>query len=92
MATKNQIGLEDAYSLETPEDNKALYKSWASSYDSVFVKERAYNFPKHIASLFSSIVNPYDVPVLDVGAGTGLVAQELLSFNDLLMGMLVLKL
>ena len=32
-------GLNDAYSVKTPEDNIKLYKVWASSYDDDFAKK-----------------------------------------------------
>ena len=34
--------LDSAYALETPEDNLALYKTWAESYDADFVDGAEY--------------------------------------------------
>ena len=37
-----EIGLDDAYSVKTPEDNKNLYSKWAKTYESEFVKNEGY--------------------------------------------------
>ena len=34
MAEKDEPNVHQAYALETPEDSKRLYASWASTYDS----------------------------------------------------------
>ena len=33
MNNDNKISLDDAYALKTPEDNVALYRHWAETYD-----------------------------------------------------------
>ena len=72
-------GLNDAYSLKTPEDSVNLYKVWASSYDSDFAEKNDYRSPFEIAGYFDKYANQKDMPILDVGAGTGLVAECLRS-------------
>ena len=67
-----EIGLEDAYSVKTPEDNKNLYAKWASTYESEFVKNEGYEHPKVISKIFNEEI-PEVQKVLDVGTGTGLV-------------------
>ena len=72
-----KIGLNDAYSVQTPDDNKTLYKNWASSYDQTFAEQRGYHYPQHIAQIYHRFAERQHSPVLDVGAGTGLVAEQL---------------
>jgi predicted TPR repeat methyltransferase len=66
--------LDAAYALETPADNLRLYADWAHSYDDGFAKDMDYRLPQIVAGM---LVEMYDGQgaVLDVGAGTGLVAQ-----------------
>jgi predicted TPR repeat methyltransferase len=66
-------GLKGAYSLKTPEDSINLYKTWASSYDDDFAKQNDYRSPIEIAKYS----NNKDTPILDVGAGTGLIGEYL---------------
>ncbi|MEY3770227.1 MAG: hypothetical protein RL390_1091, partial [Actinomycetota bacterium] len=49
-----EIGLDDAYSLKTPQDNKNLYAKWAATYESDFVANQGYQHPKVIAELFDA--------------------------------------
>jgi len=74
-------GLNDAYSVKTPEDNIKLYKVWASSYDDDFAKKNDYRSPVLISNYYDKYSNKNDIPVLDVGAGTGLIA-EVMNKND----------
>ena len=69
--------LKDAYSIKTPEDSINLYRSWASSYDSDFAKQNDYLSPLEIAKYFDKYSNNKDTPILDVGAGTGLIGEYL---------------
>ena len=70
-------GLKDAYSLKSPEDSINLYRSWASTYDSDFAKQNDYRSPLEIAKYFDKYSNNKDTPILDVGAGTGLIGEFL---------------
>lgn len=63
--------LDAAYALRTPEDSQRLYRSWADSYDSDFVNEMDYRLPQHVARVFLA-AHPKG-PVLDLGAGTGVM-------------------
>jgi len=74
--TKTEPDLEAAYALETPEDNRRLYADWAQTYDADFAQDMGYLLPRIVAD---TLVEVYagPGPVLDVGAGTGLVAQNL---------------
>ena len=69
--------LQDAYAIKTPEDSINLYRDWASSYDSDFAKQNDYRSPLEIANYFDKYSNNEDTPILDVGAGTGLIGEYL---------------
>lgn len=71
-----EIGLNDAYSLKSPEDNKKLYAKWAATYESDFVANQDYQHPKVISELFHSQL-PQLKSVIDIGTGTGLVGKYL---------------
>ena len=73
--------LNDAYAIKTPEDSIKLYRVWASTYDKDFAKKNDYRSPFEIANFFEKYSNKNDVPILDVGSGTGLVAECLQSKN-----------
>ena len=74
MAEKTP-NLDAAYALETPEDNRRLYADWAESYDSGFASDMDYRLPQMVALVLAEVFDGSD-PILDVGAGTGLVAQH----------------
>ncbi|MDH3264266.1 MAG: class I SAM-dependent methyltransferase [Paracoccaceae bacterium] len=67
--------LHDAYALKTPEDNRRLYAGWAATYDAEFAEATGYRLPEAVAAAFAALGGAG--PVLDVGAGTGLVAERL---------------
>jgi ubiquinone/menaquinone biosynthesis C-methylase UbiE len=68
--------LDHAYTISGASDAKALYDSWADTYDSSFGEGHGYIAPREIASIFTTLSDGND-PVLDIGAGTGLVAEHL---------------
>ncbi|MCP5036444.1 MAG: class I SAM-dependent methyltransferase [Rhodobacteraceae bacterium] len=72
---EKKTGLKDAYALETPEDSRKLYAGWAGTYDDEFVADMDYQLPFHTADAF--VAAGGNGHVLDVGAGTGLVAERL---------------
>ena len=76
MKDKKDLTVGAAYALKAPEDSKALYRDWAATYDEDFAAAMDFLMPGHVAQIFAE--NGGAVPVLDVGAGTGLVAAELL--------------
>ena len=75
--SEKKIGYEEAYSLKTPEDSKKLYKKWAKTYDEDFALNSNYLSPKKISIFFNKHAKNTDTPILDVGAGTGLVGEFL---------------
>lgn len=68
--------LDHAYTIKGASDAKALYDNWAKTYDSSFGEAHGYVAPREIASIFASLSDD-NMPVLDIGAGTGLVAENL---------------
>lgn len=74
------IGLDDAYAVDGPDDNRKLYASWAETYESVFLAENDYEYHQHVVAAFcggEGGVDQLGGPVLDVGCGTGVVGAEL---------------
>jgi SAM-dependent methyltransferase len=67
--------LKAALGLSGPEDCLAHYRAWAATYDSGFAGEMDYRLPAHVAAAF--MATGASGPVLDVGAGTGLLAEAL---------------
>ena len=75
-------GLKGALGLTGPEACLAYYRDWAASYDQGFASEMQYLLPAHVAAAFMG--TGARGPVLDVGAGTGLLADSLrqMGFQD----------
>ena len=71
-----KLSLESAYDLKSPKDNIELYSVWAETYDMDFINEMQYKLHFSVANEF--ILNGGEGLVLDVGAGTGALAQALL--------------
>lgn len=69
------LGLDAAYALKTPEDSVRLYGDWAKTYDDEFAATQDYQLPMRVAEAFHA--GGGTGPVLDVGAGTGLVGARL---------------
>lgn len=67
--------LTQAYELNSPDDCARLYATWAATYDAGFAQEMEYRLPAHVAAAF--LAHGGSGPVLDVGAGTGLLAYHL---------------
>jgi predicted TPR repeat methyltransferase len=67
--------LAAALALTGPEATLKLYRDWAASYDSGFADSMDYRLPAHVAGAFLAAGGTG--PVLDVGAGTGLLALRL---------------
>ena len=67
--------LDQAYSLETPDDSVRLYRDWAADYDDAFVAAEHYRLPEVVALAYAGRGGVG--PVLDIGAGTGAVGAHL---------------
>jgi SAM-dependent methyltransferase len=68
-------GLKGALGLTGPEACLAYYRDWAETYDQGFAEGMQYRLPAHVAAVFLGAGG--QGPVLDVGAGTGLLAERL---------------
>lgn len=71
--------LDSAYEIKGPEDAMRHYDAWSETYDDHFGQGWGYVAPARIAALFAA--HAVDGPVLDVGAGTGLVTEALRSMS-----------
>ena len=71
--------LARAYALrgDDPNETLKLYADWAETYDHTMLDGLAYRSPLQIAALAASTEKRRDVRVLDVGCGTGLLANSL---------------
>ena len=69
--------LSDAYALTSQDALKDLYRTWAHSYDTGFGDGQGFQLPREVARAFVGAGGRG--PVLDVGAGTGLLAEQLKS-------------
>lgn len=71
--------LDEAYAMTSLEQVKALYRSWSHNYDTAFGEGQGYQLPRIVAQAFVSAGG--QGPILDVGAGTGLVGTILRKLN-----------
>ena len=75
--------LKKAYSLETVEETIDLYRGWSKNYDLDFAFNNSYKSPKEVAIFYLRYSKSQDFPILDVGAGTGLVGQNLRKYTNI---------
>lgn len=68
--------LDEAYEINGPDDARRLYGEWAATYDDSFGAAWGYIAPREIAAILRSEISPTS-EILDIGAGTGLVAEHL---------------
>lgn len=69
--------LDGAYDLKTVDDSVRLYADWATTYDETFAESHGYIVPRQLADIFMAEAGEANGPVLDIGAGTGLVGAEM---------------
>jgi predicted TPR repeat methyltransferase len=84
--SKGKALLENAYKLKTPTDNISYYDEFAVVYDHDFARDMGWNYPQAIADLYSEIATDEDLPIADIGCGTGLVAEEMEVPRDVIDG------
>lgn len=72
-----KLGLDDAYSVQTPDDNRALYRDWAATYEDDFIAPRGYTYHLSVVEVLADAAPDLEAPVLDVGCGTGIVGVAL---------------
>lgn len=73
----SEPNLENAYSVETPDDSRRLYAKWAQSYDDSFVASMGYVYHENVVATFLDAGGSAGGAVLDVGCGTGIVGMAL---------------
>lgn len=69
--------LEGAYAIKTAEDNVEYYRDFADIYDREFADRMGYIYPAMLASVYQQHARTADIPIADIGCGTGLVAEAL---------------
>ena len=69
--------LEVAYSVETPDDSRNLYRRWASTYDEDFIDATGYVYHDNVVHLFLDAGGAAGGAIADVGCGTGVVGVSL---------------
>ena len=74
--TEADYDLDDAYQIKGSEDARRVYGEWAENYDQSFGTAWGYIAPREIAAILKDEITP-DAEILDIGAGTGLVAEHL---------------
>jgi predicted TPR repeat methyltransferase len=74
-------GLSTAYDLHDDDARTALYRDWADTYDNDFATLRGYTLPDEVASRYQALNEGSNDRVLDIGAGTGLIAKALGDVN-----------
>ena len=74
--------LQDAYSLSSVEDTINLYKAWSKNYDRDFAHKNNYKSPQNVVKYFLKYSRKGDSPILDVGAGTGLISKHLRKYSS----------
>lgn len=77
LAKRDDHDLDKAYAIKTPTDAVHLYGDWATTYDQSFAEAWGYIAPREIATCFRVAATSSEQPILDIGAGTGLLAGEL---------------
>jgi predicted TPR repeat methyltransferase len=68
--------LEQVYGAKSNEELRAIYDEWATEYDAD-LQAFGYSYPPAIAGLVGRYVKEPDAPILDAGAGTGIVGEAL---------------
>ena len=71
-----ELRLEQVYGAKSNDELRAIYDEWAAAYDSD-LQAFGYSYPPAIAGLVARYVRERDAPILDAGAGTGIVGEVL---------------
>ncbi|MDZ4087702.1 MAG: class I SAM-dependent methyltransferase [Tabrizicola sp.] len=74
--TDDGYDLDEAYQIDGPDAARRMYGDWAKTYDDSFGAAWGYIAPREIAAILDAEIGP-EAEILDIGAGTGLVAEHL---------------
>ena len=74
--SETNYDLDKAYEINSPAGARQMYGDWASTYEESFAQAWGYIAPREIATILRAEVAT-GAEILDVGAGTGLVAEHL---------------
>lgn len=74
---QNNSLLDNAYKLSSPDDNIEYYEEFAETYDRDFAEALGYFYPQKIADIYHKYCTDKDTPIVDIGCGTGLLAEAL---------------
>ncbi|MFM7445876.1 MAG: class I SAM-dependent DNA methyltransferase [Tabrizicola sp.] len=74
--TDDGYDLDEAYQIDGPDGARRMYGDWAATYDDSFGAAWGYIAPREIAAILAAEIGP-QAEILDIGAGTGLVAEHL---------------
>ena len=77
MSKTRKLGLQDAYAVETPEDNIRLYADWASTYESEFITDQGYVGYLRVVEQLGEHLTEHGASIIDVGCGTGVCGVAL---------------
>ncbi|MGI9525196.1 MAG: class I SAM-dependent DNA methyltransferase [Hyphomicrobiaceae bacterium] len=69
--------LHKVYTSDTPEQTAEIYDGWSEDYEK-HMGSAGYTHPVMVASMFARHQPPGSEPILDAGAGTGLLGQLLI--------------
>lgn len=75
-AISREERLQQVYGARSNEELRAIYDDWATAYDGD-LQAFGYSYPPAIAGLVARYVRERDAPILDAGAGTGIVGEVL---------------
>jgi SAM-dependent methyltransferase len=76
LMTDASYDLDKAYEINGPEDARRMYGAWAPTYEESFAQAWGYIAPREIAKILRANITS-TAEILDIGAGTGLVAEHL---------------
>ena len=74
--TDDGYDLDEAYQIDGPDAARRMYGDWAPTYDESFGAAWGYIAPREIAGILKGEIGA-EAEILDIGAGTGLVAEHL---------------
>lgn len=77
---ENTRQLRKAYTSRSTEEIREYYDDWAGDYES-HMANVGYTHPAMVAAMLSRHVPPGDDPILDAGAGTGIMAELLVAMG-----------